>query len=226
MRGDKSFVRTASLAAKFGKSLQPVRNGLRGAAQFRGRTSTALLQMGRTLREAEAAELLEFALAIPLILVMVVGLLDFANAYHTKQALANAAREGSRLGAAAGRSDITQTSPTSVQNIHDAVVAYLQNAGISTTFIGSTASTCVTSGNPNGFCWDYNASGSYGLRVERSVILTNTDSNSTTLYATRVTLLYPYNWTFGFNHVITLLIPSATAAGTIGIQADAMMVDQ
>jgi len=204
-----------------------VRNGLRGAAQFRGRTSRALLHLGRLAREAEAAELLEFALAIPLILVMVVGLLDFANAYHTKQALANAAREGSRLGAAAGTADITQPgTPPSVQAIHDDVVAYLQNAGISTTFIGSTASACVTSGNLNGFCWDYNASGSYGLRIERAVLLTNTDSNNTTLKATRVTLLYPYNWTFGFNHVITLLIPSATAAGTIGIEADATMVDQ
>jgi len=220
-------VRTANSAAKIGKTLQPVRNGLRGAAQFRGRTSRALLHLGRLAREAEAAELLEFALAIPLILVMVVGLLDFANAYHTKQALANAAREGSRLGAAAGTADITQPgTPPSVQAIHDDVVAYLQNAGISTTFIGSTASACVTSGNLNGFCWDYNASGSYGLRIERAVLLTNTDSNNTTLKATRVTLLYPYNWTFGFNHVITLLIPSATAAGTIGIEADATMVDQ
>ena len=214
--------------AKFGKTLQPLRNFLRGAAQCRGRISKAALKMRRTVRDAEAAELLEFALALPLILVMVVGLLDFANAYHLKQELANAAREGARLGASEGMTDITNypAMTTSVQAVHDDVVAYLQNAGVNTSFISASASTCVTAGNPGGFCYDFNSSGIYGLRVERAVQILNSDSNATTLYATRVTLNYPYNWTFGFNHVITLLIPSASYAGTLDIETDAMMQNQ
>jgi len=181
-------------------------------------------RMRRIAGKAEAAELLEFALALPLILIMVIGLLDFANAYNLKQKLANAAREGARVGASQGTTDITQSSPLSVQNVHDAVIAYLQNARVNTSFIGTTQGTCLTSGNPNGVCWNYISSGNYGLTVERAVQILSADGQM--LFATRVTLNYPYNWTFGFNHVITLLIPSASTAGTIDIETDAMMQDQ
>jgi len=210
--------------AKSGRALQPLHNLLCAASRFRDRISKGARRMRRMAGEAEAAELLEFALALPLIVIMVIGLLDFANAYNLKQKLANAAREGARLGASQGTTDITNASPTSVQNVHDAVIAYLQNARVSTTFIGTTQGTCtVASANPNGFCWNYLSSGGYGLTIERAVQINSADGKQ--LLATRVTLNYPYNWTFGFNHIIKLLIPSASVAGTINIETDAMMQD-
>lgn len=177
---------------------------------------------GRTLSKgSEGAELLEFALALPLILVMVVGLLDFATAYNLRQKLANAAREGARLGSSQNSADITTSSPNSVQSIKDDVTTYLLDAGVNTSFIGTTIS--AVGPNMNGCCvWTYYSTGTYGLKIERQVPI---PSGGTNLPSVRVTLNYPYDWTFGFNHVIKLMAPSATSVGTINISANATMVN-
>jgi Flp pilus assembly protein TadG len=170
-----------------------------------------------TMRNAEGAELLEFALALPMILVMVLGLMDFAHAYNLKQKLANAAREGARLGSAS-TADITNPSPPTVPAIRDDVVTYLQNAGVDTSFIGTNMSYNTTT-----YTATYYSTGNYGLEIERNVLVTG---GGTTMQATRVTLRYPYNWTFGFNEIIKLLVPSASYAGTIQIETDALMQNQ
>lgn len=170
------------------------------------------------VRANEAAELVEFALLLPLLLVMVIGLLDFATAYNLKQKLANAAREGARIGSSEPTSDITTPSPASVKTVRDDVVVYLQQAGVKTSFISATMTSAGS------YTWTYYSSGTYGLKIERYVN-TITDSTGTVLPSTRVTLNYPYDWTYGFNHVIKLLIPSAAGASRIGIQTDATMVN-
>ena len=170
----------------------------------------------------EAAELVEFALLLPILLVMVIGLLDFATAYNLKQKLANAAREGARLGSSQQRSDLDTSNPASVQAIKDDVTTYLQQAGVSTSFI---ATSMTYTNTPPYTATYYTTSGgtNYGLRIVRMLLLTDTGGN--TSYATVVTLTYPYDWTYGFNHIIRLLIPSATGIAQIGIQTDATMVD-
>lgn len=233
---DKKSVLKADFEAKTGRTLQSVRNFAHKLRQLASGIFRYPLKVGRALRETEAAELLEFALALPLILVMVAGLLDFANAYNVKQRLANAAREGARLGAATPTIGDTSTCqnpvlpvPCSVQAIYSDVVAYLTDAGVNTSFIGTSAQTCTTSRNSLGYCWEYStstSSGTYGLMIERQAQILNADSNNTTLPATRVTLTYPYDWTYGFNHIIDLLIPSASVAGTIDITTYAEMANQ
>lgn len=170
-------------------------------------------------RSAEAAELVEFALLLPILLVMVVGLLDFATAYNLKQKLANAAREGARMGSSMQRADLSQSNPASIQAMKDDVVTYLQQAGVDTSFISSTGTYVNT---PPYEATYYSSTGTpnYGLKIERYVSMT---SGGTTLYICRVTLTYPYDWTYGFNHIIKLLIPSATSSSVIGIEADATM---
>jgi Flp pilus assembly protein TadG len=49
----------------------------------------------RTRREGQA--LVEFVLILPLLLIMVFGLIDFARAWSAHQAIADAAREGTRM---------------------------------------------------------------------------------------------------------------------------------
>lgn len=181
------------------------------------RAARASTRAARPCREERGAELVEYALVLPLLLVLLVGLLDFAMAYHIKQKLSNAAREGARLGASQGIIDITQTNPPSVQAINDTVVAYLTDAGVNTSFIGSTMQPA------GGFTWTYYSAGSYGLRVQR--IVNVPISGGGTKSATQVTLTYPYNWTFGFNNIIKLLIPSANVGAPISIPADAIMVN-
>jgi TadE-like protein len=169
-------------------------------------------------RETEGAELLEFALALPLILVMVAGLLDFSRAYNIKQKLANAVREGVRY-QASETGDLNSSTPISVPTLRDDVVTYLTNAGgINTSFIGTTLSYA---GPPSCTGTWYTTRGgvNYGLKVERCVPVV--DTGGTSIPSTRVTLYYPYDWTFGFNSIIKLLLPSSTFTNPIRIQADA-----
>lgn len=224
------------LEGKEGETLLPLCDFSRRMARFSRGFFDCAARAGHALRETKAAELVEFALALPLILVMIVGLLDFAHAYEIKQALANAAREGARLGASEGNSpDLTNypAMAVSAQAIYDDVTTYLTNAGIDTSyFINPTFSPCVVAptanypGNTGGFCWQFYSSGNYGLRIERAVILNNIDSNGGMTFATRVTLNYPYDYSFGFNHVINLVVPSAKVSPTIEISTDAMMANQ
>lgn len=123
--------------------------------------------------------------------------------------------------------DTTQSSPASVQSIKDDVTTYLQNAGVDTSFIASSMSWTPS---PTSVGTYYTTSGgtNYGLKIERNVLITYTDPNNATLVtvpSTRVTLYYPYDWTFGFDEVIKLLVPSANFADPIRIQTDAMMAN-
>ena len=188
------------------------------SSQFRSSVSVVATRTCGFFKNTSGAELLEFALALPLILVMAVGLLDFARAYNIKQKLANAAREGVRYQAVEDH-DIDNSSPSSLTTLRDDVVTYLTNSAINTSFIGTTLSysgtTCIGT-------WYTTRSGvSYGLQVERCVAIA--DSSSTSIPATRVTLYYPYDWTFRFNRIIKLLLPSSSFSNPIRIQADATM---
>jgi Flp pilus assembly protein TadG len=55
----------------------------------------------RSLRE-RGAELIEFALILPLILVLIMGIFDFGLAFQRYEVITNAAREGARLGTLQG----------------------------------------------------------------------------------------------------------------------------
>jgi Flp pilus assembly protein TadG len=170
-------------------------------------------------KATEAAELVEFALLLPILLVMIIGILDFATAYNLKQKLANAAREGARMGSSQDKQDLSTTNPASIRAVKDDVVTYLQQAGVDTSFIGNTMSYT----NTTPFTATFYSSGSYGLKIERTILVT--DAGGNTNLATRVTLTYPYDWTYGFNHIIRLLIPSAAISTQIGIETDATMID-
>ncbi len=198
------------------------------AVKLRVSSSVTALKFARRVRETEAAELLEFALALPLILVLVVGLLDFSHAYNLKQKLANAVREGARIGGSENFQDANTSNPASVNSIKEDVKTYLQDAGVNTSFIGSTLSYDPCPATCTGTYYTTRNGTNYGLKIERDVKVTYTDPNSgnlVTVPATRVTLYYPYDWTFGFDQVIKLLVPSASFADPIRIETDAMMAN-
>ena len=46
-------------------------------------------------------------MALPLLLIMVVGIFDFGNAYNIKQKVTNIAREAARMGASQPTADLT-----------------------------------------------------------------------------------------------------------------------
>jgi Flp pilus assembly protein TadG len=177
-------------------------------------------------RGTEAAALIEFAVALPLLVVLVVGIFDFGGAFNVKQKLSNAMREGARFGAAQPTNDLADASqkPPSVDAIRFLVDSYLQKANIND--CGLSALPEPAQGG--GFTWVYNANtgcpGALTLTISRLVPVQATmGGNTVTMLCTTVHISYPYQW--HFNNVIQLLIPGASYAGVSQIPGDATAVN-
>ena len=88
---------------------------------------------GRPLgKNREGTAMVEFAIALPLLTLVVFGIMELGNAWHREQVVATAAREGVRLGA--------QYNPaTNAASVAAAVQQYLDGARLDTTkFLIST----------------------------------------------------------------------------------------
>jgi Flp pilus assembly protein TadG len=172
--------------------------------------SKSLRQYFSRLRGAEAAALIEFAVALPLLVVMVVGIFDFGGAFNLKQELSNAVREGARFGAAQPTNDLALTSspPPSVDAVRFLVDSYLQTARINDCGL-STATGTLSGGQ---FAWHFSARGngcSMTLDISRGVPVPVTVGAAppANMLCTTVNISYPYQW--HFNSVIQLLVPGA-----------------
>jgi Flp pilus assembly protein TadG len=167
-------------------------------------------------KESRASQVVEFAVTVPLMVVLVVGVLDFGNAFNMKQKLTNAAREAARLGASETTSDLTTASPNSVLAIRDLVSNYLQNARINDCGIGTAAATPVGASTP--WKWTFTGTcpnGNFVLTVDRGNVFTSsvtTGGNPVKVISTSVTINYPYSWQF--NRVIGLLASGASYPAT------------
>ena len=173
------------------------------------------------LRNTEAAALIEFAVALPLLVVLVVGIFDFGGAFNLKQELNNAVREGARFAAAQPTNDLNLTKPPSVDAVRFLVDSYLQTAKINDCGLNSVAEP-PTGG---GLTWVYNANSGCNLTltISRGIAVPETVGGTPiNLICTTVHISYPYPW--HFNNVIGLLIPGANY--TLGnIQGDATAVN-
>jgi Flp pilus assembly protein TadG len=154
----------------------------------------------RILRLQEGSQLLEFALAAPFLIVVVIGIIDFSSVYSLKQKLNNAAREGARY-AAGQNSDSQDVNTTSVGAVGTVISNYLTNAGVTQCAVGSA------SGGPTDYTFGSSTKGcgSFKLEVNRAVPIT---LNGTGFLATKVTLTYPVNWSIGT--IMKLFLPSST----------------
>lgn len=164
----------------------------------------------------EGSQMVEFALALPFLLVFVVGILDFGQVYNLKQKLNNASREAARF-AANENSGGNNLSTSDVSAIRDVVANYLTNAGV-------TQCTIAASPTVSGFVYTFN-SGSTGctgtnfsLVIDRAYPIT---VGAITVFGTHVTLTYPYTWSFG--PLIRLLVPSSTLSLPVSISTDSIM---
>ena len=98
----------------------------------------------RSIRDDAGAQILEFALALPLLVVFVVAIYDFGQAFNVKEKLNFAAKDGARLGATQPTNDLTQNLPTSVTAIRDLVDSDLLAAGINDCGLGTIHQTLTT----------------------------------------------------------------------------------
>jgi Flp pilus assembly protein TadG len=70
--------------------------------------------------------LVEFALILPVILLVMVGMLEFARAWNLHQVMTDAAREGARRAAI---QDVAQGHPQTQDSVYAAMWAYVGQAG-------------------------------------------------------------------------------------------------
>lgn len=94
----------------------------------------------RTLRaETRGQALLEFALILPILLMLVLGIIEFGRVWSIDERVSDATREGARQAVIA---DPTITE----QQVHDFVMFRLAQAGVDTTVARVTFSQTVANG--------------------------------------------------------------------------------
>jgi Flp pilus assembly protein TadG len=176
------------------------------------------------LQSSEGAQLVEFALVLPLFLAMVVGIFDFGQAYNLKQKLNNAAREGARFAIEESCADCTQAAPATTQAIENSIVNYLANAGVN--LCGLTGTTTPTTNPPKFASWTFTSpqqctgtGANFTIQMDRGI--TFVDSNGVTVCATHITVNSPYAWSF--NSIIGFLVPGANYAAVTTLSSDATM---
>ena len=182
------------------------------------------------LRENHGSQIVEFAVSLPLLLVLVVGIFDFGNAYNLKQKVAHSSREAARLGSTQTTLDLSMASPATILAIRDAVSKDLQNAALSDCGLSTASPTAAGAAAP--WKWSFTTScgaaiGNLVITVDRGkVITTGMMANATPIkvIGTSVTLQYPYKWEF--NRVIGFLVPGATYSGTSQIYVTSYMANQ
>ena len=183
-----------------------------------------------SLRESRGSQIVEFAVSLPLLLVLVVGIFDFGNAYNIKQKVAHSSREAARLGSSLPTLDLTMATPASILAIRDAVVKDLQNANLSDCGLSGTAPAPAGGAAP--WKWSFTTScgatvGNLVLTVDRGNVITSgmtVGGTNIKVIGTSVTIQYPYKWEF--NRVIGLMVPSATYPGTSQISVTTYMANQ
>jgi hypothetical protein len=149
-----------------------------------------------TLRDDHATQIVEFALSLPVLVVLVVGIFDFSQAINLKQKLTNAAREGARVAAADPANDLAAPNgvPLSVSDAFYVVDSYLVSEKIDCDLIASYPPT-----NSTALKWVATATGppcgAVGLQltIDRGCI---TPQNTLDVVDTCVTIAYPYSWKF------------------------------
>jgi Flp pilus assembly protein TadG len=173
----------------------------------------------RYCKQTQASQIAEFAISLPLLAVVVIGITDFGSAFDLKYKLSNAVRAGARVVSTQNTSDVTNAIPPSVTTVRDAVDSYL---------VGDRVNDCgLATASPThaGLVWTYTANtrcpgaGTLTLIVDRGKTFQTT--GGVTVETTRVSISYPFRWRF--SSVIDVLIPNARYLRVTYIKNEAVM---
>lgn len=189
----------------------------------------AFSSMWANLRRDEGAEILEFAISLPLLIVVAVGVFDFGSAFTVKQKVGNVVLQGARVASNQPTTDLSLNgacgAPASICSVRDVVESNLVASKLNDCGLGTAG------GAPSGsLSWTFTANtgcgGTLTLKIERGYIYTATLPDppfqaNYTIEGTRVTLNYPYRWQF--NRVAPLIAPGANYPATTQINSVAIM---
>ena len=186
------------------------------------------------LSSDRGAQVVEFAVALPLLIVFVVGIFDFSGAFTLKQKLTNVARDAARAAAASPSSDVFAggATPASVTAAFQVVNNYfaanrLNMCGaVSPTVSGLTWTYSGTSANcpPGGLTIIINRGYYFPATSASNIANTNCTPQSagaqTAVISTCVSIQYAYAWRFG--RVASLLGSNASLPGVLRATGVAM----
>ena len=168
--------------------------------------------------ETTGSQIIEFAVSLPLLVVLFVGIFDFGSAFNLKQKIQNDALLAARIGANQPTRDLSTTgacnAPESICAIRDAVAGALTAGKVNDCGL---ATATAAPGGP--LTWTFTTGtgcpGSLILTVERGFTYTTTLSppfvTNYTIEGTNATLSYPYRWQF--SNTIKLISSTATYPG-------------
>lgn len=142
----------------------------------------------KVLVDPEGSQFYELAITLPVLLLIVVGIADFGQAFELRNKLSVAAREGARLAASESTLDLYGFGvPPSIQAVRDVVSNALLNDNVNQCPIDFFP---VPTGNLQ---WTYfsGGCGEFRLTIDRSYTFRN---GLTQVEGSHVTLQYPYTW--------------------------------
>jgi hypothetical protein len=166
----------------------------------------------------------EFAISLPVLILIVVGIFDFSNALTLKQRLTNAAREAARVAASDPASDLVNPStpvPVSVGDAFQVVDNYLTSENINDCGLAGAGATFNSP-----LKWTYASTGTcpgsgITLLINRGCVnQISTNGGTVDLIGTCVTITYPYKWEF--NNVASSLGWTGSGPSTITVLAGAL----
>jgi Flp pilus assembly protein TadG len=185
--------------------------------------------MWANLRRSEGAEILEFAISLPLLIVVAVGVFDFGSAFVVKQKVGNVALTGARVASNQPTTDLSLAgacgAPASICSVRDVVEANLVASKLNDCGLGA-----ANGAGSGPLSWTFTANagcaGTLTLKIERGYVYTATLPNppfqaNYTIEGTKVTLNYPYRWQF--NRAAPLIAPGANYPATSQISSIAIM---
>jgi Flp pilus assembly protein TadG len=189
-------------------------------------------------REDRAAQLVEFAVSLPLLVVFVVGIFDFSGAFTLKQKLTNISRDAARAAAAEPISDLSAPLPVSVSDSFSIIDSYLvanhvNDCGISlsSAAVSGTTWTFAAPGNGTNGC----PSAGLTIIINRGYYfpaaiaaqpagadcsVRESVAGQTAVISTCVSIQYGYQWKFG--RAASLLGSTPLLPTTITVTAVAM----
>lgn len=187
------------------------------------------------LRGERAAQIVEFAVALPLLVVFVVGIFDFSSAFTLKQRLTNIARDAARAAAADPVNDLLQPSSALPQSVMDAFQT------VDKSLLASNLNDCgvTASGSPSGLTWTFTAHGNGCPAIGLTITINRgyffpptgaglptvscaaqTPNGQTTLIGTCVSIQYFYPWRFGRAASLlgaSTILPAQIAGGAVAM---------
>jgi hypothetical protein len=172
-----------------------------------------------TCAGADGSQIAELAVSLPLMIVMLVGIMDFGQAFNLKHKLETASREAARYASNQSSADLTNPVPPTVNGVRDLIHNDLQAAQIDDCGLASAVPSSAE------LVWTYSTTagcpGTLTVIIDRGSTYLTPGGTPLTVEATHITISYPFQWRF--NRVIKLIAPSASYANSVQIIADAMM---